>query len=67
MVSINVLKLHMISFLESVRFELEKVTWPSRENVIRLTGIVLGISIIVGVYIGVVDLILNRILEILIQ
>lgn len=57
----------MISFLESVRSELEKVSWPSRENVIRLTSIVLGISVIVGVYIGIVDLILNRILEILIR
>ena len=35
--------------------ELKKVTWPSRETVIRLTFIVLLISILIGIYIFLFD------------
>jgi len=35
--------------------ELKKVTWPSRENTIRLTVIVVAISLIIGFYIGIID------------
>ena len=35
--------------------ELQKVTWPSRETVIRLTFIVLLISVLIGIYIFVFD------------
>ncbi|OGK14111.1 preprotein translocase subunit SecE [Candidatus Roizmanbacteria bacterium RIFCSPLOWO2_01_FULL_38_12] len=35
--------------------ELKKVTWPSRENTIRLTIIVIAISLIIGFYIGIID------------
>ncbi len=35
--------------------ELRKVTWPSRETVLRLTLIVLLISILIGLYIFVFD------------
>jgi preprotein translocase SecE subunit len=35
--------------------ELKKVTWPSRHEVVRLTGIVLVICIIAGVIIGLFD------------
>lgn len=35
--------------------ELRKVIWPSRQEIIRLTIIVLLISFLVGVYIGGLD------------
>jgi len=35
--------------------ELKKVTWPSRNNTIRLTVIVVVISLIIGFYIGIID------------
>ena len=35
--------------------ELRKVTWPSRETVVRLTIIVLIISILIGLYIFLFD------------
>lgn len=35
--------------------ELKKVTWPTRREVIRLTGVVLVICIITGTIIGLFD------------
>ena len=45
--------------------ELKKVTWPTKEQTIRLTVIVIGISLIIGVYIGIIDILLTKGLELL--
>ena len=43
--------------------ELKKVAWPTRETVIRLTALVLGVSVVVGVYIFVLDRIFNTLVD----
>jgi preprotein translocase subunit SecE len=43
--------------------ELKKVAWPTRQTVIRLTLLVLGVSAAVGVYIFVLDSIFNTLVE----
>jgi preprotein translocase SecE subunit len=43
--------------------ELGKVAWPSRETVIRLTLLVVAVSIAVGIYIFVLDSIFNTLVE----
>ncbi len=43
--------------------ELKKVAWPTRETVIRLTLLVLAVSIAVGAYISVLDLVLHGLLD----
>ncbi len=43
--------------------ELKKVAWPTRETVIRLTLLVIGVSIAIGVYIFVLDSIFNTLVE----
>jgi preprotein translocase subunit SecE len=43
--------------------ELGKVAWPTRETVIRLTLLVVAVSIVVGIYIGVLDTIFNALVE----
>jgi preprotein translocase SecE subunit len=45
----------MIAFLQQVHGELGKVTFPAKEQVIRLTLLVIAISIIVGLYLGALD------------
>ena len=45
--------------------ELKKVTWPTKEQTFRLTVIVIGISLIIGIYIGIIDVLLARGLEML--
>lgn len=56
----------MFQFLVEVKNELYKVTWPSRANTIRLTLIVIGISLGVGIYLGALDLLFTELLKILI-
>ena len=44
-----------VRFSQEAWQELSKVTWPSRETVLRFTGLVLIISTIIAVYIFGVD------------
>jgi len=44
--------------------ELKKVAWPTRETVIRLTLLVIGVSIVVGLYIFALDQVFNTLLEV---
>jgi preprotein translocase subunit SecE len=43
--------------------ELKKVTWPTRETVIRLTLLVIAVSVAVGLYIAVLDRLFNSLLD----
>jgi preprotein translocase subunit SecE len=43
------------SFIPDIVAELKKVTWLSWNEAFRLTGLVLGISIIVGLVLGGID------------
>jgi len=54
-----------IVFLKEVRSELEKVSWPTREEAIRLTFLVIVISLIVGFFIGGLDFIFAKAIEVL--
>jgi preprotein translocase SecE subunit len=42
-------------YLTEAWSELKKVAWPTRQTVVNLTLIVLGVSIAVGIYIAVLD------------
>ena len=45
--------------------ELKKVTWPTRVETIRLTTIVIIVSLIIGLYVGIIDILLAKGLEII--
>lgn len=42
-------------FLKDVRIELKKVSWPSREEIIKLTGVVILVSVIIASFLGLLD------------
>lgn len=42
-------------FVKEVIAELKKTTWPTRQETIKLTAIVIAISIVVGAFIGILD------------
>jgi len=48
-------------YLQEVRVELRKTTWPSKEDLISSTKVVLGTVIVVGVYVWLMDVILGMI------
>ncbi len=53
-------------FLKDVRSELKKVSWPSRQETVKLTGVVILISVILAAFLGLLDFgfvtLLNRLL-----
>jgi len=51
--------------VSGLREELKQVTWPTRAETIQLTLTVIMISLIVAVFIGIIDVSLAKILEIL--
>ncbi len=52
-------------FFGDIVEEMKKVSWPSRQQTIRLTVIVITISLIIGIYIGTIDILLTKVLELL--
>ncbi|MBU0569956.1 preprotein translocase subunit SecE [Patescibacteria group bacterium] len=52
----------VISYLTEVGQELSKVTWPKKEEVIKLTLIVFIISATLGLYVGVLDFAFTKLL-----
>lgn len=52
-------------FTKDIIEELKKVTWPTKKETIRLTAVVIIISLIIGIYIGIIDVLLAKILQIL--
>jgi preprotein translocase subunit SecE len=56
----------VINYFREVRLELTKVTWPKREQVVKLTLIVFIISAIVAGYVGGLDFMYTKLLSFLI-
>ena len=53
----------ILSYFSEVKLELSKVTWPKRQEVIKLLGLVLVISAVVAAFVGLVDFSLTKTLE----
>ncbi len=51
--------------LDGLMSELRKVSWPTRQETVRLTMVVVLISLIIGLYVGIIDVLLARLLELL--
>ena len=49
-------------FLREVKVELKKVSWPSRREISGSTGVVVVTVIIVAIYLGILDSILQQIM-----
>lgn len=56
----------ILGFLSEIRLELSKVTWPKRDDVVKLTAIVLLVSGLVGVYVGGLDYLFTKALELVV-
>jgi preprotein translocase subunit SecE len=54
-------------FFREVKVELQKVTFPTREETLGSTAVVLVITIIVAVYLGFSDWALSRIVKLLLH
>ncbi len=52
-----------VNFFKEVRVELKKVTWPTRSDVVKYTIVVIAVSALVGLYLGALDLIFAKAIE----
>ena len=54
------------NFIQETRQELNKVTWPSRDELQQSTGVVIVTVMLMAAFIGAVDVVLSFIMRILI-
>jgi preprotein translocase subunit SecE len=57
------LRLRRPAWLDDIISELKKVTWPSRDETIYLTTVVIIVSVTVGIFLGGVDLLFNWLID----
>jgi preprotein translocase subunit SecE len=53
-------------FLHETRQELDKVTWPTREETIKLTQTVIIVTVVFALYLGTLDYLFTEALNLLI-
>ena len=56
-----------LQFLREVKMELKKVTWPSRKQTIGSTLVVIVLVIVISLFLGVVDVGLSKIIQVVLQ
>jgi preprotein translocase subunit SecE len=56
-----------IQYLKDVRSEMAKVSWPTRDEVVGATTLVVIVSIVVSIVIKVFDLALSQVLGFLLN
>jgi len=52
------------TFIKEARVELKKVNWPTREQTVKYTGIVIGLSLAVAIFLGALDYLFEYIIRI---
>lgn len=60
--TMNIVTKPPFTLLAQVKQELQLTTWPTREETIKLTAVVVLVSVAVGVYLGGLDWILTLLL-----
>ena len=50
-------------FVREVMAEFRKVAWPSRQELINSTVVVITVTVVVALFLGAVDVVLARIVE----
>ncbi len=48
-------------FFQEVSVELKKVSWPTRQQTVNATVVVIALSFIVAFFLGIVDIVLARV------
>jgi len=54
-------------FIGQVKIEMKKVAWPSRQELVSSTIVVLVSIFLLAIFIGVCDLVLSRVINFLIS
>ena len=49
----------VINFLKDVKIELSKVSWPTKDQTVQYTLVVLGLSLAIALFLGGIDFVLQ--------
>ena len=60
-------KFPLLSYFSEVRTELKKVTWPTRQETLRWSILVIVVSVGVGLYLGGLDYVFVKVVSALIN
>lgn len=53
----------IINFLKDVKIELSKVSWPTKDQTIQYTLVVIGLSLVISLFLGGTDFVLQFVLN----
>lgn len=56
-----------IKYIRSTLLELKQVSWPSQNQAMMYTALVIGISAVVALYVGAFDYIFSKVVNFLID
>ena len=51
------------TYLKEVKVEMNKVNWPTRNETINYTLVVIGVSIVISAYLGALDFLFTSVLN----
>ena len=54
-------------FIKDSVAELKQVVWPTRKQAVKLTLIVIGVSVVTGLYIGGLDYLFTKIIGLILK
>jgi preprotein translocase subunit SecE len=57
----------VVKYFKETRAEVRKISWPSREEAINLTIIVMTVTIAMAAFLGVVDFLFSRLFSLIIR
>jgi preprotein translocase subunit SecE len=52
----------VVAYLQEVRAEVRKITWPTRDELRRTTFVIIVFVIVIGIIIGIMDVIASKVL-----
>ncbi len=61
------MKEKIINFFSDVTKEMEKVTWPSREELVESTKIVIIVTLLIAVFAWIVDFAVSEVLKVILK
>lgn len=53
----------IIAFFKEVRLEMKKVNWPTRQETLKYTLLVIGVSLVIAAFLGGIDFIFTAALN----
>ncbi len=54
-------------FLNEAKQELKKVTWPTRQQTMTSTWVVLAVTFVLAIFLGLVDLVFSKVIGLILR